>query len=61
MDIHRTFGEVVFLGGRRLRSAGRVDMTRSGLEGFGRRLSQDDEVAIETTGNTMAVVPMRHA
>lgn len=58
MDIHRTFGEVVFWEEGRLRPAGRVDMTRSGLEGFGRTLSRDDEVVIEATGNAMAVVRM---
>jgi transposase len=44
MDIHRTFAEVVFWEAGRLRSAGRVDMTRSGLEGFGRSLSKEDEI-----------------
>ena len=56
MDIHRTFGEVVFWEDGRLRSEGRIDMTRSGLEGFGRTLRADDEVVIEATGNAMAVV-----
>lgn len=31
-------------------------MTRSGLEGFGRTLTQKDEVVVEATGNAMAVV-----
>lgn len=56
MDIHRTFAEVVFWEAGRLRPAGRVDMTRSGLEGFGRALGKEDEVVIEATGNAMAVV-----
>ena len=56
MDIHRTFAEVVFWEAGRLRPAGRVDMTRSGLEGFGRTLSKEDEVVVEATGNAMAVV-----
>jgi transposase len=56
MDIHRTFAEVVFWEAGRLRPAGRVDMTRAGLEGFGRTLSSDDELVIEATGNAMAVV-----
>jgi hypothetical protein len=56
MDIHRTFAEVVFWEAGRLRSGGRVDMTRSGLEGFGRSLSKEDEVVVEATGNAMAVV-----
>jgi transposase len=56
MDIHRTFAEVVFWEDSRLRPAGRIDMTRSGLEGFGRTLTSEDEVVIEATGNSMAVV-----
>ena len=56
MDIHRTFAETVFWEDGRLRSAGRIDMTRSGLEGFGRSLRKDDEVVVEATGNAMAVV-----
>ena len=35
MDIHRTFGEVVIWEDGKLRHAGRVDMTRTALEGFG--------------------------
>jgi transposase len=46
MDIHRTFGEVVFWEDGRLRPAGRIGMTRSAPEGFGRTLSKDDEVVI---------------
>ena len=56
MDLHRTFAEVVFWEEGRLRWHGRVDMTRAGLDGFGRSLSKNDEVVIEATGNTMAVV-----
>ena len=56
MDIHRTFAEVVFWEEGRLRPAGRVDMTRSGLEGFGRLRTKEDEVVVEATGNSMAVV-----
>ncbi len=56
MDIHRTFAEVVFWEAGKLRPAGRVGMTRAGLEGFGRSLHKDDEVVIEATGNAMAVV-----
>ena len=56
MDIHRTFAEVVFWEQGKLRPAGRVSMTRAGLEGFGRSLDKEDEVVIEATGNAMAVV-----
>jgi len=56
MDIHRTFAEVVVWEDGRLRPHGRVDMTRSGLEGFARGLTKGDEVVVEATGNAMAVV-----
>ncbi len=55
MDLHRTFAEVVVWEEGRLRHAGRVDMTRSGLEGFARSLQKTDEVVIEATGNAMVV------
>ena len=55
IDIHRTFGEVVIWESGVLRHAGRVDMTRTGLEGFGKNLQATDEVVIEATGNCMAV------
>ena len=56
MDIHRTFAEVVFWEDGRLRWHGRVDMTRSGLQGLACSLTKDDEVVVEATGNAMAVV-----
>lgn len=56
MDIHRTFGEVVIWDKGILRHAGRVDMTRTALEGFGKTLDATDELVIEATGNSMAVV-----
>jgi hypothetical protein len=51
MDIRRTFAEVVFWEDGQLHWHGRVDMTRSGLEGFGRGLTKEDEVVVEATGN----------
>lgn len=55
IDIHRTFGEVVIWEDGKLKRAGRVDMTRTALEGFGKGLHATDEVVIEATGNCMAV------
>jgi transposase len=55
MDIHRTFGEVVIWENGVTRHEGRVDMTCTALEGFGRQLKKTDEVVIEATGNCMAV------
>ncbi len=37
------------------RHEGRIEMTRTALEGFGRQLLKTDEVVIEATGNCMAV------
>ena len=56
MDIHCTFAEVVIWEDGRLRHAGRVDMTRTALEGFGKGLKATDEIVVEATGNTMALV-----
>ncbi len=55
IDTHRTFGEVVIWEDGRLRHVGRIDMTRTALEGFGKSLLATDEVVIEATGNCMAV------
>ncbi len=38
IDIHRTFGEVVIWEDGKLHRAGRVEMTRTALEGFGKGL-----------------------
>ena len=38
IDVHRTFGEVVFWENGRLRHAGRIDMTRTALEDQSRML-----------------------
>ncbi len=55
IDVHQTFGEVMIWEDGILRHAGRVDMTRTGLEGLGKSLRSTDEVVIEATGNSMAV------
>ncbi|WP_375778979.1 transposase [Bradyrhizobium sp. ma5] len=55
IDVQRTFGEVVFWEDGRLRHAGRIDMTRTALEGFGKSLLASDEVVVEATANSMAV------
>jgi hypothetical protein len=55
IDVHRTFGEVVFWENGRFRHASRIDMTRTALEGFARTLLASDEVLVEATANSMAV------
>jgi len=56
MDIHRTFAEVVFWEDGKLRHFGRVDTTRAALDRFGKTLRRDDEVVVEATANSLAVV-----
>src|SRR5262245_9550743 len=56
IDIHRTFGEVVYWEDGRLRRGGRIDMTRTAWEGFGKGLLASDEVVIEATANSMGGV-----
>ena len=50
MDIHRTFGEVVIWENGVLRHAGRVDMTRSALEGLGNRLRAEQPRSAHPAG-----------
>ena len=52
----RTFAEVVIWEQGQLRRAGRVDMRRTALEGFRKTLQASDDVVVEATGNTMALV-----
>ncbi len=51
LDIHRAFAEAVAWEDGRLRRLGRVDMRRDLLEAFAAKLSPDDVVVIEATGN----------
>jgi transposase len=55
LDIHRGFGEAVAWAEGRLRRLGRVDMRRELLAAFAARLSPDDVVVIEATGNAASV------
>src|ERR1041385_4172639 len=56
LDVHRTFAEVVFLEEGVLQSGGRADLTAERLAAFGRSLRSSDEVVLEATGNTAAIV-----
>ena len=55
IDIHRTFGEVVIWDKGVLRHAGRVDMTRTALEGFGKSLQATVRVRRVSAHLTAAV------
>jgi transposase len=56
MDVHRDFAQVVALEGERLRQLGRVQLDRDSLAFFASNLAPDDEVVLEATGNTFAIV-----
>jgi transposase len=55
LDIHRTFAEAVAWENGKLRRLGRVDMRRDRLGAFAAKLSKEDVVVIEATGNAAAV------
>ena len=56
MDVHRDFAQVVALENERLRQLGRVKLDKESLTSFAGRLAPDDEVVLEATGNTFAIV-----
>ena len=55
MDIHRTFAEAVMIDGDKLIRLGRVTMSRDHLSAIAGRLTQEDHIVIEATGNAQAV------
>ena len=56
LDVSRTVGEIAYLEDGQLREGGRVVLRHDALERFGRGLRADDEVVLEATGNTAAIV-----
>jgi hypothetical protein len=56
LDVHRSFAQVAELEDGALRQRGRVDLVRHKVLEFARTLRPDDEVVLEATGNTMAIV-----
>ena len=55
LDIHRAFAEAVAWEDGKLKRLGRVDMSRNHLGAFATRLSKEDVVVVEATGNAAAV------
>jgi transposase len=55
MDIHRTFAEAVMIHGDRLMRLGRINMSRDHLAAFAAKLTSEDHIVIEATGNAHAV------
>ncbi len=58
LDVHRSFAQVAELEDGVLRQCGRVDLVRDKVVAFARTLRADDEVVLEATGNTMAIVKL---
>jgi transposase len=56
LDVHRSFAQVAELKDGVLRQRGRLDLVRHKVLEFARTLGPDDEVVLEATGNTMAIV-----
>ena len=58
LDVRRSFAQVAELEDGVLRQCGRVDLVRDKVLAFARTLRADDEVVLEATGNTMAIVKL---
>ena len=58
LDVHRNFAQVAELEDGGLRQCGRVDLVRAKVLAFARTMRTDDEVVLEATGNTMAIVKL---
>ncbi|QKC70212.1 IS110 family transposase [Mesorhizobium loti] len=56
LDVHRSFAQMAILEKGKIRDAGRIDLERSRLLQFATKLKPDDEIVIEATGNTSAIV-----
>lgn len=56
LDVHRSFAQMAILETGKIRDAGRIDLERSRLLQFAMKLKSDDEIVIEATGNTSAIV-----
>lgn len=56
LDVHRDFVQVAIWQDGLVRQAGRIDTTPEALRLFAGSLAPTDEVALEATGNTHAIV-----
>jgi transposase len=56
LDVHRSFAQTAILENGKLRDAGQIDLEYSRLLRLARKLKPDDEIVIEATGNTSAIV-----
>ena len=56
LDVHRDFAQVAIWQDGLIRQAGRIDTTPEALRLFAGSLAPTDEIALEATGNTHAIV-----
>src|SRR3954451_768479 len=56
LDVHRDFAQVAIWQDGLVRQAGQIAMTPEALRVFADSLAPSDEVALEATGNTNAIV-----
>jgi len=56
LDVHWTFAQMAVLEDGKIRNAGNIDLEHDRLLQFAKRLKPDDEIIIEATGNTSAIV-----
>jgi hypothetical protein len=56
LDVHRDFAQVAIWQDGLVRQAGQIAMTAEALKVFADSLAATDEVALEATGNTNAIV-----
>lgn len=56
LDVHRDFAQIAILEDGEVRSGGRIPTTPEALRRFARTLDPDDEVVLEATCNTHAIV-----
>ena len=56
LDVHRSFAQVAVLEGTEIVKEKRLDLEHDAVVKFGRSLRSDDEVVLEATGNTAAIV-----
>lgn len=56
LDVSRTFGEIAYLEEGQVRPGGRVTLQHEPLQRFAQGLRPSDEVVLEATGNTTAIV-----
>lgn len=55
-DVHRTFSQVAILENGRIRDAGRLQLERENTLKFAVQLNVEDEIVLEATVNTKAIV-----